>query len=542
MSSFVTPPTTPPLSQTNDDETATLPTDSEQLHIGTIPNSQPQPQCFSSDKTISFVSCLSTAAAPAQPTHTPLSFGHPLKLPKQRRPRGGIMKYRTRVHRGLATPIAGYVIRDARQALTAASWAVHARQRTAFSVFDGKYLQHCIRDREAVYTDDVSDSESDTESDGEGEEVKKIENAVRALAVAVNLKSDVLKNVAKQVARLSAALRHGPTLDDPLLLSLSLAAHENENDRHQHQGMTEGTRRTALYRAYATKWAWRLQNCSQQSPSQSQQQVQSNDIIQTRFNDPERLSHIHKRHRRRKLFQSLNSEQQSQNISDMLEDARDEQERLLFEVMHVPDEGTSRRLIAQYGSARYAVRSCSRRDVHGELSDEDENEIFIKRVLRDTFGNNVMKSARCAPFKEFVTLGKGKGVLELDCDERMRAFELVVKSCSAGIVDKGESERLNAIWRLLMLVCRFVPGKEGVDNDCMSIVADLVDDDGMKGRTVLKRLATENAKQICRRCVSINEDEAILLKRFSQRFVVASSPISHEGEQNAHPSLLHYVS
>lgn len=483
------------------------------------------------------------AAQPSQ-SYAPVLKGRPSSADKKR---GRQMMYRTKVRRRLVKPMAGEPIRDARIALLAASWRGHERRKAAFAQLNGTYLQHTIRE-EGAYVDLGDDVNGDFELDqAEDDDIEMKEDikgrdrqlwlwkrkaltAIRQLDVAHSVNEQVLRGVAERFAQFAVALRSESS-------SRMDAKTELPGAPNTEQWMSEGARRTALYRAYGIYWVRRVADSDGDSGySNSNKCDKTPGLVRQRFSNDGRLAELS---RRQGALQSLGA----QWTDVLLHKTREGEVRTLLKAMVVSDEAMARRLVDGLGSARRIVRlptnSLGKREmraIHGPLdafATVADQTPLIARLLRDAFGS--LHAAQAASFAEFIALGScddesvnGGNGAESKCDalystvdERLSAFCVVAKSKQWR--DANARISFDAEWRLFQQVCKATRAP-----NCELVTTALLDANAT-GASKLARLACEPIPQICSRCPILNSDEAVMLKRFAQGFVESPVHASDDG-------------
>lgn len=213
--------------------------------------------------------------------------------------RGGVMKYKTRVRLGISEPLAGECIRDARAALLSASNRPYGRLQAAFCLLDGTLMQHSIRKREGTYVDDEISDDEDDEDDNDNNELNStidVDNSNEnddggdddnendandnpighqswEESISPNLQSvhekgteennDILMpRVLQGVRQLDGVENVDKRILNAVAEKVKCLAHalQSRDDSAIRKIVSDGARHTALYRAYATKWSWRVSN------------------------------------------------------------------------------------------------------------------------------------------------------------------------------------------------------------------------------------------------------------------------------------------
>lgn len=523
----------------------------------TVPKTSSTPNSFNSQLT----DVLRTLCSPASQYVAPRIGRPPSTVKKGRKSLmnyHGNMKYKNRVREGLSKRISRKLIRDAQIALIAAAEPSHSRFLASYSLLNGTYIQRHIHENEAVFTDEPeSDCESETDSGSENwkendnqEEDKlnsdnsrtgttifseNVEKAVRQLDCAEEIMAStkgkgVIKEISHQVSRYAEILRKRSASCDCTSQSLKLSQcygdedNEGRSSKNQLETITQAATRAALYRTYATYWSWLLEKGDKkelvEDPTFS---YLSSPLLECFQYDKDVLSCIFHSNSTTNYLASLTPASPDSSLMKALQISFGVQQRLLLDVMHVKDDDIAARLLNTYGTAKCVVRRCNRHDVHG-FFDENEDEPLIGRFLHDLFGTDIQRAADM-PFKNLVNLAKGKGILELKDDEIIRCYERIVKHVIKED-DREAKERLSSIWNFLKHVCMFVSNA-----NCLEVVGQLVDDEvkgdeeetivSKKGRLIFRRLACESAKQICKRCPSLSDDEARKIRHFAHRSALA---------------------
>lgn len=470
----------------------------------------------------------------------------------------------------------GAIVREARDALSAAAWEGMARRYAVVRMLNGKE-RAAILGEERMYVDCDSD-----DSGEEGHICDEYFRAVSELPDTDAVPRNILEQVARKVEDLATILRQAPCtmrVEDAFEIVRKSARFERERGgralmrRHRVGGtwlmsgpgrnaygvwnLPDGPSRLAyrmaLFRTEAMKWIakWNIEHNWDDKPHF--RRILREDVfaraglnlhpfverlfmgvfssVEDIAEDLSRLGHF------RELMGMDGRLEILRVVADM-------QMTALLEVMVHENQEVAQELICRFRSVRRVVR-CSLDELEWAYGDQDEAHrvsqllhgyhrayfavlmgrvklpYLVGRTLHAEMGDvyNYREAAFSAAMGKIRAVSDADETLKktrqvaLTEDERIAAYETL--HANEEVHSRTAWERFEASWGVFRLVCGFVGVEDAVDVTCR-----LLDEDGTGGG-VLRRIRNESVERICASESELCADDAVRLKIFASNFVLS---------------------